>query len=95
MLKKAAAILLALTALLAIGCSGEAEQVAIPAPIPTEAPAAPSAMPAPEPTPEPAPAYVSPYTDKLAALKAENSDAIGWIAIPGTNIDKGILYADG
>ena len=95
MLKKVVAILLALMALLAIGCGGEAEQVAIPAAVPIEASAAPTATPAPEQTPESAPAYVSPYTDKLAALKAENSDAIGWIAIPGTNIDKGILYADG
>ncbi len=98
MQKKIIAILLALVALLAVGCGGgEAEQVVIEMPTPTQTPAVastPSAPPSAEPTPEPPAAYVSPYTEKLAALKAKNSDTIGWIAIPGTNIDKGILYAD-
>ncbi len=97
MQKKIIAILLALVALLAVGCGdSEAEQVVIEMPTATQAPAAttPSAAPTVEPTLEPTTEYVSPYTEKLAALKAKNSDAIGWIAIPGTNIDKAIMYGD-
>lgn len=95
MFKKITAILLALLALLAIGCGGgEEQQVVIDVPQPSATPAAPTVVPTVEPTLAPAPAYVSPYTEKLAALQAKNSDAIGWISIPGTNIDKGIMYAD-
>ncbi|MEA5058527.1 MAG: class B sortase [Candidatus Pelethousia sp.] len=94
MKKNIIAILLALVAVLAVGCSGgEAEQVVIDMPEPSQAPAT-TAPVAVEPTPTPAPAYVSPYTDKVEALKAKNSDCIGWIAIPGTNIDKAIMYGD-
>lgn len=97
--KKLIALLLAFTALVAVGCGkSEPDQVVIvPEPTiaaPVTTPEAP-AEPTPEPTPEPLPAYVSPYTEKLKALQAKNSDCIGWIAIPGTNIDKGIMYADG
>ena len=96
MQKKIIAVLLALTAILAVGCSsGQTEEVVtIEPPASTATPAAettPTVAPTVEPTPEP---YISPYTDKLAALQAENSDCIGWIAIPGTNIDKGIMYGD-
>ena len=95
-MKKAIAILLALAAVLAVGCSsGDPEQVVIDVPNPTPgtattAPVAPTTAPTPEPSPE----YVSPYTDKIETLKAENSDCIGWITIPGTNIDKAIMYGD-
>ncbi len=96
MQKKIIAVLLALAAILAVGCSsGQTEEVVtIEPPASTATPAAettPTVAPTVEPTPEP---YISPYTDKLAALQAENSDCIGWIAIPGTNIDKGIMYGD-
>lgn len=94
MQKKIIAVLLALTAILAVGCSsGQTEEVVtIEPPASTATPAAtPTVAPTVEPTPEP---YISPYTDKIAALQAENSDCIGWIAIPGTNIDKGIMYGD-
>lgn len=94
MQKKIIAVLLALAALLAVGCSGGTEQVVIEMPEPTKTPASVAPTPTAEPTPTPPPAYVSPYTDKISALKAKNSDCIGWIAIPGTNIDKAIMYGD-
>lgn len=92
--KKIIAILLVLVAVLAVGCTpGEPEQVTIDVPNPTAAPAT-TAAPAATPTPEATPAYVSPYTEKVAAQKEKNSDCIGWIALPGTNIDKAIMYGD-
>jgi len=96
MLKKIIAILLAIAAILAVGCAGkENQQVVIDVPKPTaDITAAPTVEPTVEPTPPPPPAYDSPYTEKLEALKAKNSDAVGWISVPGTNIDKGIMYAD-
>ena len=70
MQKKIIAVLLALTAILAVGCSsGQTEEVVtIEPPASTATPAAtPTVAPTVEPTPEP---YISPYTDKLAALLA-------------------------
>lgn len=101
MTKKVAAVLLAAVTVFAMGCfAKEPEQVVINVPQPVETPAQPTVAPAvvqtpePLPTEPPAPAYVSPYTEKIAALQAKNKDCIGWISVPGTNIDKGIMYGD-
>ena len=92
MQKKIIAVLLALTAILAVGCSsGQTEEVVtIEPPASTATPAAtPTVAPTVEPTPEP---YISPYTDKLAALQAENSDCIGWITIDNTVVDYPVMH---
>ena len=96
MQKKIIAVLLVLASLFVVGCSSnEGDEVVTIAPPATSTPAPTTAAPTVAPTVEPTPeAYVSPYTDKIAALQAENSDCIGWIAIPGTNIDKGIMYGE-
>jgi len=36
--------------------------------------------------------YVFPYADKMSEARSKNSDVVGWINIPGTNIDYPILY---
>ncbi|MDR0841607.1 MAG: class B sortase [Christensenellaceae bacterium] len=86
-------IALAIVALLSVGCSKKGDTPVVidlpPTPAPVEAPAS-----TPEPTPEPEPAYIPPYTDKIAEVKAKNSDTIGWIAIPGTNIDYPVMYGN-
>ena len=38
--------------------------------------------------------YVFPHTDKLYSAHDQNKDVLGWIAIPGTNIDYPILYGE-
>lgn len=50
--------------------------------------------PSPEATPELDKSYVSPYTEKINEARRQNSDVLGWIAIPGTNIDYPILYGE-
>jgi len=36
--------------------------------------------------------YVFPHADKMSAARKQNSDVVGWINIPGTNIDYPIMY---
>ncbi len=50
--------------------------------------------PDPEATPTAEPGYVFPYADKMNEARRQNSDVLGWICIPGTNIDYPILYGE-
>lgn len=47
--------------------------------------------PVPEALPEET-GYVFPYADKMNEARRQNSDVVGWINIPGTNINYPILY---
>ena len=38
--------------------------------------------------------YVFPHADKMNQARNQNSDVLGWINIPGTNIDYPILYGE-
>ena len=38
--------------------------------------------------------YIFPYADKLNEARKQNNDVVGWINIPGTNIDYPILYGE-
>lgn len=38
--------------------------------------------------------YVFPYADKMLEARGQNGDVVGWINIPGTNIDYPIMFAE-
>lgn len=67
-------------------CSKENEPVQVGPAAPT--PGAPTA-PTPEPTPSPTPSAI--YAEKIAEATAKNPDVVGWIQIPGTNIDYPVM----
>jgi len=91
-MKKVLAIAL-VAAFLMAGCStpqNEVVEVVVPENEATPTPEATATA-----TPEPAAAtYVYPQADKLAEAVASNGDTVGWITIPGTNIDYPIMFGE-
>ena len=92
-MKKFIALVMTAICLLAVGCSKQEENQVIDVIVPNT----PEAVVTPAPTPEtpaetPAPAYVSPYTEDIAAQKAKNDETVGWIKIQGTNINYPIMF---
>ncbi len=92
-MKKLVALVMTALCLLAVGCSKQEDDQIIDVVVPST----PEAVVTPVPTPEtpaetPAPAYVSPYTEDIAAQKAKNDETVGWIKIQGTNINYPIMY---
>jgi len=92
--------LLALALAMAPGCAPSEEPP--PAELPAEEPVVsvyeeePEPTPAPTPSPEPVEEgeYVFPYEEKREAALHINPDVVGWICIPGTNIDYPIMFGD-
>lgn len=95
-MKRFAVSALALLMLLSAGCKKE-ETAAAPSEEQVVEPieASPSPTPSVTPSPEPESSYIFPYETKLEEAEAENPDVVGYICIPGTNIDYPILYGQG
>lgn len=92
-MKRIAILAVLLALLLAAGCqqpvdNPQAEVEASPEPAPTPTPEV-TPTPLPEDAEEP---YVFPYEARLAEAQGQNNDVVGYICIPGTNIDYPILY---
>ena len=93
-MKRIAVLAVALAVLLSVGCQQQpvdkpqAEATESPEATPNPTPVV-TPTPVPEETEEP---YVFPYESRLIEAKDKNNDVVGYICIPGTNIDYPILY---
>lgn len=93
-MKRIAVLAVALAVLLSVGCQQQpvdkpqAEATESPEATPDPTPVV-TPTPVPEETEEP---YVFPYESRLIEAKDKNNDVVGYICIPGTNIDYPILY---
>ncbi|MEL7608808.1 MAG: class B sortase [Bacillota bacterium] len=84
-------LLLAATSILLSACAAPDEYVDVP--VSTPAASAPSAAPTASPVPTEKP-LADQNADKIKEAKAKNSDVIGWVNVPDTNIDYPIMYGD-